>query len=277
MAKAADITKKHARHFLWVLVPREEVCEACSALFWNSRNKTTMKVETLTKIMASRTLIAGMSLLACTAALAQTSDIAAGNAIAHQGVPPSVPACVSCHGAAGEGNAQAGFPRLAGLAGGYLAAQLNDFASNARQQPVMTPIAKGMTPEARANVAAYFASLAAPSSASASAQKPDAAGEQLALHGNWKNGVPACVSCHGDQGSGVGDAFPALAGQPAVYIKTQLAAWKAGTRAPGPLGLMSAIAKRLSDQEADSVATYFASLPAVAQDAQQSATQGAAR
>jgi thiosulfate dehydrogenase len=234
-----------------------------------------MKQETLTMKTAAHALIAGMSLLACAGALAQTPDVAAGNAIAHQGVPPSVPACISCHGAKGEGNAQAGFPRLAGLSGGYLATQLNDFAGGARQQPVMSPIAKGMTPEARANVAAYFASLTAPSSASA--QKPDAAGEQLALHGNWKNGVPACVSCHGDQGSGVGDVFPALAGQPAAYIKTQLAAWKAGTRAPGPLGLMSAIAKRLSDQEADVVATYFASLPAVAQDAQQSAAQGAAR
>ncbi|WP_232316339.1 c-type cytochrome [Candidatus Burkholderia verschuerenii] len=223
-------------------------------------------------------MIAGMSMLTCIAASAQTPDSAVGDAIAHQGVPPAVPACIACHGAHGEGNAQAGFPRLAGLSAGYLAAQLNDFASGARQQPVMMPIAKGMTPEARANVAAYFASLDAPSSASStSTQKPDALGEQLALHGNWKSGVPACVSCYGDQGSGVGDAFPALASQPAAYIKTQLAAWKAGTRAPGPLGLMSAVAKRLSDQEADAAATYFASLPAAAHNAQESAKQGVAR
>ncbi|KXU84644.1 hypothetical protein CR51_41590 [Caballeronia megalochromosomata] len=235
-----------------------------------------MNNETLTIRTMARALIAGVSMLTCAAALAQTPEVAKGDAIAHAGVPPSVPACIACHGALGEGNAQAGFPRLAGLSASYLTAQLNDFASGARQQPVMAPIAKGMTPDARASVSAYFASLPAPVSTSTSAPKPDALGEQLALHGNWKNGVPACVSCHGDQGSGVGDAFPAIAGQPAAYIKAQLAAWKTNTRAPGPLGLMSAVAKRLSDKEADAAATYFASLPA-AQHAPENGTQGAAR
>jgi cytochrome c553 len=232
------------------------------------RNKTTMNNETLTHTKRIA-VAAAISLLMCNGATAQTAD---GATIAHAGVPPSVPACIACHGAAGEGNAQAGFPRLAGLSAGYLTAQLNDFASGARQQPVMAPIAKGMTPEARTSVAAYFASLPAPA-ASKTSTSPDAAGEQLALHGNWKNGVPACVSCHGDHGSGIGDAFPAIAGQPAAYIKTQLSAWKAGTRAPGPMGLMNDVAKRLSDREADAVALYFASLPAAAE----SSAQGAAR
>jgi cytochrome c553 len=243
-----------------------------------------MNNETLTIKAMMRASIASISMLTCAASFAQTPNIAQGEGIAHNGLPPAAPACISCHGAKGEGNPQAGFPRLAGLSANYLAAQLNDFASGARQQPVMAPIAKAMPEDARANVAAYFASLpaldAASASASSSAVKPDAAGEQLALHGNWKSGVPACVSCHGDHGSGVGDAFPALAGQSAAYIKTQLAAWKAGTRAPGPLGLMRDIARRLSDQEADAAATYFASLPAsgqAAQSAPQTTTQGAAR
>jgi cytochrome c553 len=258
------------------LVPHPKVCEAFVALFWNCRNKKTMNKERQpTRQAAAHVLAALTATLACAVSQAQTP--ASGEAIAHTGLPPSVPACMACHGAAGEGNAQSGFPRLAGLSAAYLASQLNDFASGARQQPVMAPIAKGMTPDARASVAAYFAALPAPAAASPQTQKPDAIGEQLALHGNWKNGVPACVSCHGDQGSGVGDAFPAIAGQPAAYIKTQLAAWKAGTRAPGPLGLMSAIAKRLSDTEADAAATYFASLPATAQPAPETVKQGAAR
>ena len=211
------------------------------------------------------------------AVLAQGAQNANGESIAHTGVPPSVPACIACHGAMGEGNAQSGFPRLAGLSSGYLATQLADFASGARQNAVMAPIAKAMQPDARTSVSEYFASLPAPSVSSQPAQLADALGKEIALHGIWKNDVPACVACHGEQGSGVGDVFPALSGQPAAYIKAQLSAWKAGTRTAGPLGLMGDIARRLSDNEADAVAAYFASLPAAAQRISEKGAKEAAR
>lgn len=221
-------------------------------------------------------IIGSMSMILSGAVLAQDAQSANGESIAHAGVPPSVPPCIACHGAMGEGNVQSGFPRLAGLSSGYLVTQLADFASGARQNPVMAPIAKAMQPDVRTSVSEYFASLPAPSASSPPAQA-DALGKEIALHGNWKNDVPACVSCHGDQGSGVGAVFPALSGQPAVYIKAQLSAWKAGTRAAGPLGLMGDIARRLSDNEADAVAAYFASLPAASQRISENSAKEAAR
>jgi len=89
-------------------------------------------------------------------------DIAQGKQLAEQGIPArSVAACVSCHGAQGEGNAAAGFPRLAGQPGPYLARQLEAYADGRRANPVMAPIAKGMNDEQRRAVSAYYASLSA--------------------------------------------------------------------------------------------------------------------
>lgn len=43
-----------------------------------------------------------------------------------------IPACTGCHGPAGEGNAPAGYPMIAGQHGGYIASQLRDFAEGRR-------------------------------------------------------------------------------------------------------------------------------------------------
>jgi cytochrome c553 len=59
----------------------------------------------------------------------------------------------------------------------------------------------------------------------------------------------------------VGPDFPALTGQSALYLSNQLTAWKTGTRPPGPMGLMTVVAKKLSDAEVSAVAEHFASLP----------------
>ena len=53
----------------------------------------------------------------------------------------------------------------------------------------------------------------------------------------------------------------------------QLRAWRQGQRPPGPLGLMPAVATRLTDAEIDAVSAYYAGLP---QAAEQPAAQAAA-
>jgi cytochrome c553 len=195
------------------------------------------------------------------------SPAARAASIAHAGTPSGIPACAACHGAVGEGNAAVGYPRLAGLPGDYLAQELANFSSGARSNPMMNPVAKLLDASDRAALAAFYASQPSSGPGRRTDQTAVAAehgtGEQIALHGKWSEGVPACVSCHGSQGSGVGADFPALAGQSSIYIRNQFAAWKSGTRPPGPLGLMVSIASRLSSSEVDAVADYFAALPAV--------------
>jgi cytochrome c553 len=204
--------------------------------------------------------------LAFLAALAGTATAAAPadpGAIAANGLPPGVPACQTCHGAKGEGNLPAGFPRLAGAGAGYLAGQLAAFAAGQRQNPVMQPIAAALSTTQQAALARYYAGLGQPASGAAAVEpSPSEAGAWLAARGRWTADIPACAQCHGVHGLGIGDAFPPLAGQPAGYLAAQLQSWKHGTRPPGPQSLMAAIAARLSDDDVAAVADYYASLPA---------------
>lgn len=190
----------------------------------------------------------------------------AGKTIATSGAP-GVVACATCHGAQGEGMAAAGFPYLAGQGVAYLALQLQDFAKGERHNPIMEPIAKALDPAQIAAVSAYFSQLPKPFDAEAlSAQAPtypdkDAIGAWVANRGDWDNNIPACTQCHGPGGIGVGQAFPALAGLPAKYIREQLTAWQQEKRAPGPLSLMGDIASRMSEAQITAVADYFSGLP----------------
>lgn len=199
-----------------------------------------------------------------------------GAAIANTGAG-GAPACLTCHGAAGEGMAQAGFPRLAGQGAPYLQRQLAAFADGTRVSAVMMPIAKALSVADRAAVSAYYAALPAPLAPAAalpaaSASAPAAAavsapasasiGGTLATRGRWVDKLPACEQCHGPGGRGVGPDFPALAGQSATYLASQLTAWRTGTRPPGPMGLMSVVASKLSEAEVRAVADHYASLPA---------------
>ncbi|MDO9112757.1 MAG: c-type cytochrome [Polaromonas sp.] len=200
----------------------------------------------------------------------------AGEQLARTGKPPSATACVSCHGAKGEG--MAAFPPLAGTGFGYLLAQLDAFADGRRQNAVMGPIAKGLSPEERASTAAYFSGL--PTRVRPIAAPPPAAndaGGWLAQRGRWADQLPACAQCHGTAGEGVGSQFPPIALLPTDYLQAQIQAWKDGTRPPGPLGVMRDIARKLSTEDVQALSAYYAQLhakPASATPASQ-ARQGA--
>lgn len=183
---------------------------------------------------------------------------AAGAQIASAGAGGAVPACASCHGAHGEGSAA--FPHLAGTGVDYLREQLEAFATGARKNPVMQPIAKALTPQQRDQVAAYFASLRGLANVQDKEAAPSDAGAWLATRGRWADDLPACAQCHGPGGVGVGTRFPPLAGQTADYISAQLKAFQSGDRPAGPLGLMQTVARKLHDGDVQAVSTYYAGL-----------------
>lgn len=197
------------------------------------------------------------ALLACTAYAQEPS----GEKIVKQGNGKGATACAACHGADGAGNAAAGYPRLSSLNAGYIAAQLQAFRNGDRSNPVMMPIAKALSEQESQSVARYYAEQTA-------AVAPDRAkdrqilqqGERLATRGDWDQTIPACVSCHGPGGNGVGTVFPPLAGQHASYIKAQIQGWQSGQRKGDPNQLMQTVAKRLSKAQTEAVAAYFASL-----------------
>lgn len=172
--------------------------------------------------------------------------------------------CSACHGAEGMGQAAGGIPRLAGLNAAYLTRQLDDFVSGTRRSSVMAPIAKALRPDQRQALAAYYSKLPVSVWRHSHAPRPPAAndlGEQLAARGLWSKQVPGCVQCHGPHGVGVGQNFPPLAGQPALYIADQLHAWQDGARRNDPLGLMRHVASALNEKDIRAVAEWFAAQP----------------
>jgi cytochrome c553 len=204
---------------------------------------------------------AGVLWLMATSTVSLAAD---GRTLAMNGNGKGALPCSVCHGAQGEGQPQAGFPRLDGLNAVYIRQQLDDFADDKRSNDIMRPIASALSAGEREAVASFYSTQTA-----AKADEPanaDAAtiahGLALAAHGDWSKGLPGCNQCHGPDGQGVAGTFPKLAAQNAKYIAQQLQDWRQGKRANDPLHLMTTVAAKLGDGEIAAVAAYYASLPA---------------
>lgn len=70
-----------------------------------------------------------------------------------------IPACMACHGPAGEGNSLAGFPRLAGQHAAYIQEQLTNYRLDKRKSKMMRDIAKRLTDDEIVAIANYLAGL----------------------------------------------------------------------------------------------------------------------
>jgi len=84
------------------------------------------------------------------AGAAQAADAAAGKAKSST--------CVACHGANGVSNNPI-YPSLAGQKEQYMVKQMKAFRDGQRQDPVMTAMAKPLSDDDIANLAAYYAGL----------------------------------------------------------------------------------------------------------------------
>lgn len=191
-----------------------------------------------------------------TVAAVNPQEAQAGQQLAQQGAGAAA-ACVGCHGANGEGNAQTGFPRLAGQGRLYLVHQLESYANGSRKNQVMQPIAAALNDTQRQQVAAYYAGLGTPPGAAAEAP---ARAPVLASVGDNKRELQSCANCHGVQGVGDAAFNPYLAGQHASYLTAALAEWKSGDRNNDPSGQMPRIAKILTDADVRTLVAYYASL-----------------
>ncbi|AZZ93286.1 c-type cytochrome [Hahella sp. KA22] len=66
--------------------------------------------------------------------------------------------CAGCHGAEGVSN-NGVWPNLAGQKEGYLVKQLKDFRDGKRNDPMMSSMAKPLSDDDIANLAAYYSQL----------------------------------------------------------------------------------------------------------------------
>ena len=194
--------------------------------------------------------------------------MAAGDAAAGE---KKAAVCAACHGQ--DGNSPGGdFPSLAGQGEKYLIKQLQDYKTGARKNAIMQGQAAGPSEQDMADLAAYYAGKAIKGGKAKLGLVVD--GERLYRGGNADSGVAACAGCHGPAGQGIDAAgFPSLAGQHASYTEAQLRAFRAAGRkdigAPvyrvndadgDSLGMMQAVAAKMSDAEIQAVASYIAGL-----------------
>lgn len=94
-------------------------------------------------------------LLLITAFLMPAATMAEGDAAA--GKTRST-VCAACHGAEGISPNDL-WPNLAGQKFGYLVKQMKAFRDGSRSDPMMSPMAAGLTDEDIDNLAAYFSGL----------------------------------------------------------------------------------------------------------------------
>lgn len=180
-----------------------------------------------------------------------------GAVIAAQGTAAGAPACAQCHAFNGGSDASGAFPRITAQSAYYLSEQLRDFSSGVRESAIMSQVARALSPDDVADIAAYYAGVDAPflplKAADPALIKQ---GEALAKVGDARRHIQNCDNCHGPGGVGEPPAIPYLAGQYAHYIEFTLQMWQRGFRKNSP-DAMAVIAKKLDPREVAAVAAYY--------------------
>jgi len=167
--------------------------------------------------------------------------------------------CVACHGE--DGNSMIPmFPKIAGLQESYIVKQLRDFQSGRRKSDIMAPIVAALKAEDFASLAAFYSGQKL-KPGDAGDKKVAGFGKMVYFEGNEETGVPACVGCHQPLGAGH-QVYPRIGGQHVQYLTQQLKNFASGDRSNDVSRFMRVVAKRMTDEEIDSVAAYLADLDA---------------
>lgn len=173
--------------------------------------------------------------------------------------------CAACHGSDGNSLIEIN-PKIAGQHAKYLVKQLQDFKTasqtggkEGRNNAVMNGMAVVLSDQDMADLAAYFSSQEA--KPGSTPEDVIEAGQALYRGGDSERKITSCISCHGPTGDGTGLAnFPDISGQHPAYIKSQLEAFRSGQRANDLNGMMRDIAKRLTDEDIDTLSKYLGGL-----------------
>ncbi len=170
----------------------------------------------------------------------------------------AVTTCATCHGPQGR-SITPKFPRLAGQNADYITAQMKNFKSHTRGDAdalaYMWGMAAPLDDDLIVGLAQYY-SAQRPAPGTMSDSGAMARGRDIYAQGVATDGVPACSTCHGPSGAGIG-AYPRLAGQSSQYLLKQLRAFHTNLR---DVAVMHGITTSLSVDKMRDVADYLASL-----------------
>ena len=160
--------------------------------------------------------------------------------------------CTMCHGAQGMSTSDA--PNLAGQYQEVVIKQLEDYRAGHRNSPIMEAMAKGLKDRDIRDLAAYYAYL--PKARTAPTTYDEKNLPALVRVGDPLRNIAPCISCHGQVDQKLG--APWLEGMPKQYLVNQLNAFIAGTRRNDPEAQMRNVARTMTPQEIDEVATFYA-------------------
>ena len=179
-------------------------------------------------------LVAGFVCLS--AATASAADAEKGGKLVY--------ACLGCHGSENYKNAYPKYsvPKLGGQNEAYIVAALGQYAAGDRWHPTMQGYASTLTPDERADIAAFFNSAGKKVSGEKTAGEPPKKAE-------------ACVACHGQSGAGTMAEYPNIGGQHADYLAQALNDYRLGRR-KNPI--MAPFAQQLTRDDVEALARYFA-------------------
>jgi cytochrome c553 len=160
--------------------------------------------------------------------------------------------CAACHGQNGVPIDPKTIPIIWGQQQSYLVKQLHDYRSGDRDNPIMSPIAKGLAQEDLRKLAAYFAAKGWPVAA-----KGWPAQDAAAAAASPPNGIAQCQPCHQPNFEG-GPPAPRLAGLSYEYLVATMRSFAADERTNN--GDMPKFMQALTDSERDAMARYLSAL-----------------
>jgi cytochrome c553 len=169
---------------------------------------------------------------------------------AQDAAPAKAAACAACHGPEGK-SADPNYPILAGQTSRYLYLQLRDFQEGRRSDPLMSPMAAGLSRDEMRELSDYFAKQTPPP------QHFTVDPAKVAL-GRAKADETLCTMCH--LGGFLGqNEIPRVAGQHYAYIVKQLTDFKARKRT-NDAGNMTSVANTLNAQDIENLAQFLTGL-----------------
>jgi cytochrome c553 len=183
----------------------------------------------------AKSLVVAALLAAVSLAAWADGDAASGQKLAYS--------CLGCHGIENYKNSYPKYsvPKLGGQHKAYIVVALTEYKDAARWHPTMRGFANTLSDQDRADLAAYFSSVA-----------PASAGAEVV--GTPPDKAMTCAACHGPNGIGTTDEYPSLAGQHADYIAQALNDYRLGKRKNL---LMQPFAQQLTQDEIHALAKFF--------------------
>tara|TARA_B100001758_G_scaffold154428_1_gene133065 strand:- start:379 stop:1041 length:663 start_codon:yes stop_codon:yes gene_type:complete len=172
--------------------------------------------------------------------------------------------CAACHGVNGN-SVNPEWPSLANQSVKYMVEQLQHFKSGVRKNVLMSSQATNLSTEDMIDLSNYYNHQKPNIKAAAANEDVLILGETIYRGGIINREVPACIACHGPQGSGNNKAgYPKISGQHSLYLSNRLKAYRDNYDNRDEYGhnysIMSQISFKLTPKEIEALASYMQAL-----------------